>query len=237
MKKVNSFCASACETSSWPVWREKVWKSLTAPGSVATTFSTWPGLMAVSAFFVRRIGSGQFSPRASSSLSKFMKLLCRMDESSPLDVTQGAAADPAAAEGWLLTIAQLPTDDPASRMRVLRTLESLGSAVMRDGVYLLPDTGANRQSLEALTDYIVRIGGSAHVLLVAAVSEPQHHAFRLLFDRSARYEALIKTVESLRVGFGHSDPSAISRVVHKQRREFEAIAALDFFPTAARKRA
>jgi hypothetical protein len=160
-----------------------------------------------------------------------------MDESSPLDVTQGATADPAAAEGWLLTIAQLPTDDPASRMRVLRTLESLGSAVMRDGVYLLPDTDANRQSLEALTEYIVRIGGSAHVLLVAAVSEPQHHAFRLLFDRSARYEALIKTVESLRVGFGHSDPSAISRVVHKQRREFEAIAALDFFPTAARKRA
>jgi len=83
----------------------------------------------------------------------------------------------------------------------------------------------------------VRIGGSAHVLLVAAVSEPQHHAFRLLFDRSARYEALIKTVESLRVGFGHSDPSAISRVVHKQRREFESIAALDFFPSEARRRA
>jgi hypothetical protein len=161
-----------------------------------------------------------------------------MDESSPLDDTPAVtAADPAAAEGWLLTIAQLPTDDPASRMRVLRTLESLGSAVMRDGVYMLPDTDANRQSLEALTEYIVRIGGSAHVLLVAAVSEAQRHVFRLLFDRSARYEALIKTVESLRVGFGHSDPSAISRVVHKQRREFEAIAALDFFPTAARKRA
>ena len=75
------------------------------------------------------------------------------------------------------------------------------------------------------------------MLLVAAVSEAQHQAFRLLFDRSARYEELIKTVESLRVGFGHSDPSAISRVLHKQRREFEAIAALDFFPTAARERA
>ena len=63
-------------------------------------------------------------------------------------------------------------------------------------------------------------------------------AFQRLFDRSARYEELIKTVESLRVGFGHSDPSAISRVLHKQRREFEAIAALDFFPTAgARARA
>jgi hypothetical protein len=72
---------------------------------------------------------------------------------------------------------------------------------------------------------------------VSAVSAVQQIAFMSLFDRSARYENLIKTVESLRVGFGHSDPSAISRVVHKQRREFEAIAALDFFPSEARTRA
>ena len=75
------------------------------------------------------------------------------------------------------------------------------------------------------------------MLQVAAASPAQQQAFQRLFDRSARYEDLIKTVESLRVGFGHSDPSAISRVVHKQRREFETIAALDFFPTAARSRA
>jgi hypothetical protein len=139
--------------------------------------------------------------------------------------------------GWLLTIAQLPIEDPASRMRVLRTLESLGAAVMREGVYLLPDTPGNRQSLEALTDYIAKIPGTAHVLQVSTVSSREQAAFVRLFDRSARYEDLIKTVESLRIGFGHSDPSAISRVVHKQRRELEAIAALDFFPSAARERA
>ena len=144
---------------------------------------------------------------------------------------------PAAPPGWLLTIAQLPTEDPASRMRVLRTLESLGAAVMREGVYLLPDTPANRQSLEALTDYIGKIAGSANVLQVSSLSPEQHSAYVRLFDRSARYENLIKTVESLRIGFGHSDPAAISRVVHKQRREFESIAALDFFPSEARTRA
>jgi hypothetical protein len=144
---------------------------------------------------------------------------------------------PAAPPGWLLTIAQLPTEDPASRMRVLRTLESLGAAVMREGVYLLPDTPANRQSLEALTDYIGKIAGSANLLQVSALSPEQHSAYVRLFDRSARYENLIKTVESLRIGFGHSDPAAISRVVHKQRREFESIAALDFFPSEARTRA
>jgi len=143
----------------------------------------------------------------------------------------------APAAGWLLTIAQLPVEEPSSRMRVLRTLESLGAAVMREGVYVLPDTPSNRQSLETLADYIVKVSGTASVMQVSAVSSAQHETFKRLFDRSQRYENLIKTVESLRIGFGHSDPSAISRVVHKQRREFEAIAALDFFPSAARSRA
>src|SRR2546423_9646680 len=138
---------------------------------------------------------------------------------------------------WLVTIAQLPTEDPAARMRVLRTLESLGAAVMREGAYLLPDTATNRQALEALGDYIGKSAGSAQVLQVNPTAPAQQQQLRRLFDRSARYEDLIKTVESLRVGFGHSDPSAISRVLHKQRREFEAIAALDFYPTEARSRA
>ena len=138
---------------------------------------------------------------------------------------------------WLVTIAQLPTEDPAARMRVLRTLESLGAAVMREGAYILPDTATNRQALDALAEYIAKSAGSAHVLQVQAGSAAQQETLRRLFDRSARYNELIKTVESLRVGFGHSDPSAISRVLHKQRREFEAIAALDFFPTDARARA
>jgi len=140
-------------------------------------------------------------------------------------------------DGWLVTIAQLPTEDPAARMRVLRTLESLGAAVMRDGAYLLPDSAANRQALDALAEYIVKSAGTAQVLQVSASTPAQHETLRRLFDRSARYDALIKTVESLRVGFGQADPSAISRVLHKQHREFEAIAALDFFPTEARSRA
>jgi len=138
---------------------------------------------------------------------------------------------------WLLTVAQLPTEDPAARMRVLRTLESLGAAVLREGAYLLPDSAENRRSLDALSDYVAKSTGMMHVLHVVAASSTQQDAFRHLFDRSARYEDLIKTVESLRIGFGQTDPSGISRVLHKQRREFETIAALDFFPAAVRERA
>ena len=145
------------------------------------------------------------------------------------------AAEPS--PNWLVTVAQLPVEDPASRMRVLRTLESLGAAVMREGAYLLPESPDNRRALDALAEYAAKSGGVIHVLQVAASSPAQSETFRRLFDRSARYEDLIKTVESLRVGFGQTDPSAISRVLHKQRRELESIAALDFFPTQARVRA
>jgi hypothetical protein len=139
-------------------------------------------------------------------------------------------------ESWLLTVTQLPTEDPAARMRFLRTLESLGAAVLREGAYLLPDTPGNRQSLDALAEYIGKMAGAAHVMQVTARAPAQQDQFKRLFDRSARYESLVKTIESLRVGFGQTDPGAIARVLGKQRREFETIAALDFFPTQSRTR-
>jgi hypothetical protein len=145
-------------------------------------------------------------------------------------------APPAPDNRWLAIVATLPTDEPAARMRVLRTLESLGAAVMRDGVFLLPDNAANRQALEHLTEYISRNAGSAYALQAAPLGG-QDESLRSLFDRSARYEELTKTVESLKVGFGIADPSAISRVLHKQRREFEAISGLDFFPNEAKEHA
>ncbi|MFY9315247.1 MAG: chromate resistance protein ChrB domain-containing protein [Burkholderiales bacterium] len=138
---------------------------------------------------------------------------------------------------WLILIATLPTEDPAARMRVLRTLESLGAAVMREGAYLLPDTAACRQGLEHLAEYVTKGAGSAQVLQVVPVSDAQRAAFRALFDRSARYAEFIKVVDSLKVGYGISDPGAISRVLNKQRRELEAISALDFFPSDLQERA
>jgi hypothetical protein len=155
-----------------------------------------------------------------------------------MDPQRSATALPEAAAGrWLIVVTRLPTDDPASRMRVLRTLESLGTAVMREGVYVLPDTPDNRHALERLAQYAAQNAGSASVLRAESAHAAQQAQLERLFDRSARYAELTKTIESLRVGYGVSDASALSRVLHKQRRELEAIVALDFFPTPARERA
>lgn len=148
-----------------------------------------------------------------------------------------AAKTGAAAAHWLAYVTILPTDDPAARMRILRTLESLGCAMLRDGVFLLPDTPAARQSLTGLTDHIARINGSAHLLSVTSLDEAQARQFLGLFDRSHKYDDLIKTVDSLRSAVGISDPVSIMRVLQKQKREYKIISTLDFFPSESKARA
>ena len=120
---------------------------------------------------------------------------------------------------------------------MLRTLEAMGCALLREGVYLLPDNPVNRQGLQRLSEHMTRISGSAHVLHVTNADAQQGRAFKALFDRAGKYEELIKTIEALRGGFGISEPSAIARVLNKQRREFEAISALDFFDSPLKERA
>lgn len=135
---------------------------------------------------------------------------------------------------WLVLVAQLP-EEANARMRILRTLESLGCAILSDGAYILPDTVAARQGLQRLGEHISSSGGGFHLLNTTA-DAAQGRTFTQLFDRSARYVELIKNIESLRAGFGVSDPTTLSRSLIKLRREMESISALDFFPSETRKR-
>jgi hypothetical protein len=141
------------------------------------------------------------------------------------------------ADEWLVFITQLPIDDAPGRMRVLRMLETLGCAMLREGVYVLPNSSGNRRGFARLVDYVEGIRGSAHALAVTSMDEQQSNHFKGLFDRSTKYRELIQTIESLAVGFGIADPVAIRRVLTKQRRTLEAIKALDFFGSTLRAEA
>ncbi len=133
----------------------------------------------------------------------------------------------------MILIASLPLDESTARMRILRTVESLGCAVLRDGVYLFPGHENNRASVRRLKTYIESAQGSAHMLIASASDDNQEAEFKRLFDRSARYEEVRKTIESLQVGFGTSDTVAIARVVKRQREAFEKIVEIDFFGSTA----
>lgn len=127
---------------------------------------------------------------------------------------------------WLALVATLPTENKAARMRLWRALKALGCAALRDGVYLLPALTEAQAALARLAAEVRTAGGSAEVLTLATTPE-QDASFRRQFDRSAEYGRLLTTV---REAVASGDP----RTAHALRREFNTIAATDYFPGPAR---
>ena len=150
-----------------------------------------------------------------------------MSALSPLS----AVARPARA--WLLFVLTLQGQQPAARMRVWRALKALGAAVLRDGVYLLPNRVEFMAELQAQAEDVVRSAGSAQILEVDARDETQQAEFRRLFDRTADYQEVIKQIRRLREQIAPDDTGEASARLTRVRRDFEAIVAQDFFPGEA----
>lgn len=62
----------------------------------------------------------------------------------------------------LLLILTLPTEQATLRMRVWRTLKSSGAAVLRDGVYLMPDKLIGKDTFDQIAGD-VRASGATHL--------------------------------------------------------------------------
>ena len=118
-------------------------------------------------------------------------------------------------------------------MRVWRALKGLGAAVLRDGVYLLPNRGDFLAKLQAQAEDVMRSAGSAQILEVESRDAAQETEFRRLFDRTPDYQEIIKRIRKLRGKLGPDDPGALSARLTRMRRDFEAVVAQDFFPGEA----
>jgi len=135
---------------------------------------------------------------------------------------------------WLSLIIALPTANATERMRAWRALKSCGAAVLRDGVYLLPDTPACREALEAVERDILASNGTAHLL---PVCDPQGARFIELFERAEDYAKLSDEIEACQAQLNADNALASTRQVRKLRKAFAQLAAIDFFPGAARQQA
>jgi hypothetical protein len=130
---------------------------------------------------------------------------------------------------WIALVTTLPSRNTAARMRLWRAIKALGAATLRDGVYLLPAREDLGEALHALADEVRKADGSAEVLHVAA-DAAQDEIFRGLFDRGEDYGRLL---EAIRAALAAPDPKA----AHALRRDFRAIAAIDYFPGDAQPQA
>ena len=134
--------------------------------------------------------------------------------------------------GWHLLVISLPSTSATARMRIWRALKGAGSAVLRDGVYLLPHQDGLSDPLQHQADEVVRAGGTAYLLKLAG---EEGKAFQLMFDRSAEYARLMEAIQGFRVRLGEYGAAEARRGLRQLRRDFEAIRAIDYFPGAGRE--
>lgn len=133
-------------------------------------------------------------------------------------------------DAWLLLVVSLPTSSATARMRLWRGTKALGCAALRDGVYLLPADAERDQALQALAGDCRGEGGSAWLMAVKPRGVDEAEAYRQLFDRRDDYAALRKAWKDAAAGLASLAPAELTRLQRKQRREFDALRAIDFFP-------
>ena len=135
---------------------------------------------------------------------------------------------------WLLLVMSLPTENATARMRAWRSLRASGAAVLRDGVYLLPESDGSRATLQAIAADVQSGGGSAHLLVTA---DPSGAGFASLFDRSDDYAALIDEIRGVSDELDPENAPTALKQARKLRKSFAGIAAIDFFAGEAQKQA
>jgi hypothetical protein len=134
-----------------------------------------------------------------------------------------------------LLVLSLPTNNATARMRAWRALKSCGAAVLRDGVYALPDRAAQRAQLQAIADDVRANEGTAHVLVHAAIDAGE--PLELLFDRTPDFANLVAEVQQALSAASPATATESLRSARRLRKALDQLVAIDFFPGEAQRQA
>lgn len=135
---------------------------------------------------------------------------------------------------WLLLVISLPTSSATGRMRIWRALKALGCAALRDGAYLMPAGAGRAEALRELGNECEREGGSARLMTVVPDStDDDDAAYRQLFDRSEQYAELRKSWKAENRRLRTLSMTELTRLKKRLEKEFDALRAIDFFPSDA----
>ena len=127
-------------------------------------------------------------------------------------------------------VLSLPTRNSTLRMRVWRALKECGAAVLRDGVYLLPATGA----FDSLQREIHSHGGFA---MTFDATPRDGVDLRERFDRTAQYAALVSKMSAARASLASLGPRRGMTALRRLEQALEKLARIDFFPGEAKRQA
>ncbi len=135
----------------------------------------------------------------------------------------------------LALFVSLPAKASTGRMRVWRSIKSLGCATLRDGVYLLPDSADSAATLDEVAAQAVEAGGSGEIYRLSGCDQAQEAALRALFDRSEEYTVIAEEIKVLRASLASLDGATAARKLQQLVRRFEQVMRIDFFPGEAQR--
>jgi len=166
--------------------------------------------------------------------------------SRPNRHTDRAAAPTGERHGrrWLLFVHQLPPRASNLRVRVWRRLQQIGAVVIKQAVYVLPDSSGAREDFEWLKTEVEGASGHASVFAAENLDTWSDDALVDEFRRSrqAAYTELARDAERVlgKQGARRTRTSgrlpATHRVLDAFRQRCAAIERMDFFGSAGRDR-
>lgn len=133
---------------------------------------------------------------------------------------------------WLSLIMSLPTENANTRMRTWRALKASGAAVLRDGVYLMPEQEAYRAIFERVAAEVSGCGGTSYVMRIEA---PDGVDFKAMFDRREEFSALLDDIRTTTAEVNDASASEVLKKARKLRKAFAALVEIDFFASEAQK--
>lgn len=133
-----------------------------------------------------------------------------------------------------MLVISLPSQSATPRMRVWRALKAAGSAVLRDGVYLLPDQTVPRAAFRDQAHEVEEAGGTAYLVPFESPADDVRD-YAQLFDRTEQYAELLVRIAELKERLAAlGEPEARKRLA-QLRRDLNALTAIDYLPGPARE--
>ncbi len=147
------------------------------------------------------------------------------------------ASDP----GWLLLIHQIPPKPDYFRVKIWRRLQDLGAVAIKNSVYVLPKSEQTHEDFQWVQREIEKNGGEATICEARFVDGLNAAQVTALFNaaRDADYAPLAEEARALLKklparGTLRDRRAEVEAQLHKLRRRFVAITAIDFFRAAGR---
>jgi len=148
-------------------------------------------------------------------------------------VSTGSETDQGGNRGrWLLLIHQLPPTPSYLRVKVRRRLQRLGAQLLKNSVYVLPNSAETLEDLHWLRQEIIGAGGDATVSVAEFVEGPTDEELERQFRNAseAEYESFMEDVRRAAVPLQ-------DRELRRLRARLRELGERDFFQVAGRDEA